>query len=112
MNDKGEKHPIAIVDRKTKAVMAHMVQCKGAKDDWAIKKVLLDIEDFGYAGAKIVVKSDQEPATVDFQRKIMESRKAETVPKNTQVGESQANGEAENAIKRLQEQIRTIKDDL
>ena len=92
--------------------MAHMVQCKGAKDDWAIKKVLLDIEDFGYAGAKIVVKSDQEPAMVDFQRKIMESRKAETVPKNSQVGESQANGEAENAIKRLQEQIRTIKDDL
>ena len=113
LNDKGEKHPIiAIVDRKTKAVMTHMVQCKGAKDDWAVKKVLLDIEDFGCAGAKIVAKSDQEPAMVDFQRKIMESRKAETVPKNSQVGESQANGEAENAIKRFQEQIRTIKDDL
>ena len=53
-----------------------------------------------------------EPAMVDFQRKIMESRKAETVPKNSQVGESQANGEAENAINRLQEQIRTMKDRL
>lgn len=113
LNDKAEKYPIiAITDRKTKAVMAHMVQCKGIKDDWAVRKVLLDIEDFGYAGAKIVIKNDQEPAMVDFQRKIMENRKAETVPKNSQVGESQANGEAENAIKRLQEQIRTIKDDL
>ena len=92
--------------------MAHMVQRKGAKEDWAIQKVLLDIEDFGYAGAKIVVQSDQVPVMVDFQRKRMEGRKADIVPKNSQVGESQANGEAEDAIKRLQEQTHIIKDDL
>ena len=77
----------------------------------AVKKVLLDISDFGHAGAKIVVKSDQEPAMVDFQRKKKENRKAETVPKNSQDGESQANVEAENAINRLQEPIHTINDD-
>ena len=41
--------------------MLHMEQCKRAMDDRAINKVLLDIEDFAYAGAKIVVKSCQEP---------------------------------------------------
>ena len=39
--------------------------------------------------------------------KIMENRTANTVPKNSQIGEAPANGEAQNAIKRLQEQIRT-----
>ena len=112
-NKEDDKYPILVmVDRKTKAIVGHAVQCKGSKDDWAIKRVLLDIEDFGYAGIKIILKSDQEPAMVDLQRKVMEARRAETVPKNSQVGESQANGEAENAIKRLQEQVRTIKDDL
>ena len=54
--------------------------------------MLLDIEDFGYTGSMIVVKSDQEPAMVDFQRNIiniMESRRAETVPKNSQIDKSQ-----------------------
>ena len=116
MNEKSkeeEKDPIIVVtDRKTKAIVGHMVNCKGSRDEWAVKRVLLDIEDFGYAGTKIVLKNDQEPAMVDMQKKVMAARSAETVPKNSEVGESQSNGEVENAIKRFQEQLRTLKDDL
>ena len=49
---------------------------------------------------------------VEVQRKVMAGRSSETVSKNSEVGESQSNGEVENAIKRFQEQFRTLKDDL
>ena len=73
----------------------------------------MDIEDMVYSGTKVVMENDQEPAIVEVQRK---SRGGTFVrdrpPKNSEVGESQSNGEVENAIKRLQEQLRMLKDDL
>ena len=58
-----------------------------------------------------MVKCDQEPSIVEVQEKIMKDRADGcTVPENSPVGESQANGLVENTIKRVQGQIRTIKD--
>ena len=71
-----------------------------------------DIEDMGYTGTKIILKNDQEPAILEVQQKIMAGRTAETVPKNSEVGESQSNGEIENGIKKYQEQFQTLKDNL
>ena len=73
---------------------------------------MADIEDLGYASAKILLKTDQEPTIVDLQSKMMAARSGETVPKHSPVGESQFNGEVENGIKMFQEQLRTLKDHL
>ena len=49
---------------------------------------------------------------VEIQRKVQGLREGITVPENSQVGESAANGRVENAIQRVQRQCRTLKDDL
>ena len=122
MNEKGKagkstekesEQPIIVIhDRKTKTVLGHVANCKGAGDERVMKRILMDIEDMGYSGTKVIMKSDQEPATVEVQWKVMAGRSSETVSTNIEVGESQPNGEVENAIKRFQEQILTLKDDL
>ena len=47
MNEKGAEDAndpiLVLVDRKTKAIMGHVVKCKGTKDEWAMKRVMLDI---------------------------------------------------------------------
>ncbi len=88
----GTKPIMVIYDRKTKTIMGHVASSKGASDDWLVKKIITDIEDMGYAGTKILLKNDQEPAILEVQQKIMAGRSAETVPKNSEVGESQSNG--------------------
>ena len=103
---------IVIHDRKTKRVLGHMANCRGAGDEWVIKRILMDIEDMVYSGSKVIMKNDQEPAIVEVQRKVLAGRSFETITKNSEVGESQSNGEVENAIKCFQEQFRTLKDDL
>ena len=66
----------------------------------------------GYTRTKIIFKNDQEQAILEVQQKIMTGRTAETVPKNSEVGESQLNGGIKNGIKKYQEQFRTLKDNL
>ena len=108
----GAKPIMVVYDRKTKSIMGHLANNKGASDDWLVKNVITDIEDMGYTGAKIILKNDQEPAILEVQQKIMAGRTAETAPKNSEVGDSQSNGEIENGIKKYQEQFRTLKDNL
>ena len=66
-----------------------------------------DIEEFGYGGAPVRIKSDQEPAIVDVQRAVIAKRgNAPTVPVNSPVGDSQSNGRLENAMVRTM--VKTI----
>ena len=41
------------------------VSAKGNGDSWIAGKIKDDIEEFGYGGAPVRIKSDQEPAIVD-----------------------------------------------
>lgn len=69
----------------------------------------MDIEELGYAGTPINLKCDQENPIVAVQRRVMQDRRAPTTPKHSAVGESQSNGAIENAVKRVQCQLRTLK---
>ena len=52
-----------------------------------------DIAEFGYGGALVRIKSDQEPAIVDIQRVVIAKRgSAPTIVLKSPVGDSQSNG--------------------
>ena len=94
---------------------------KGNKDIEDEKKVgalttfsmiITDLEELGYGGTKILLKSDQESAIAEVQREIVRRRMGITVPINSAVGDSKGNGDVESAVKRLRGQLRTMRDDL
>ena len=65
-------------------------------------KIKDDIEEFGYGGALVRVKSDQEPAIVYVQRAVIaKSGSAPPILVKSPVGDSQSNGRVESAIKKV-----------
>ena len=75
-------------DLATGGIRAHLVSAKGNGDSWVAGKIKDDIEEFGYGGAPVRVKSDQEPAIVDVQRAVIAKRgDAPTIPVNSPVGD-------------------------
>ena len=96
-------------DSYSGGVRAHVVKCKGTGDEWIVERTIKDIEEFGYGGCAVKLKCDQEPAIMDLQKSICNKRAAKTVPVNSPVGDSQSNGRVENAIRRVQAGIRSVK---
>ena len=80
---------------------------KETEDSWIAGKIKDDIEEFGYGGAPVCIKSDQEPAIVDVQRAVI-AKRGNTIPVNSPVGDSQSNGRVENAIKKVRNMVKTI----
>ena len=96
-------------DLATGGIRAHLVLAKGNGDPWTAGKTKDDIEEFGYGGAPVRVKSDQEPAIVDVQRAVIAKRgSAPTIPVSSPAGDSQPNGRVENAIKKVRNMMKTI----
>ena len=82
---------------------------KGNGDPWIAGKIKDDIEEFGYGGAPVRIKSDQEPAIVDVPRAVIAKRgNAPTIPVNSVGGDSQSNGRVENIIKKVRNILKTI----
>ena len=99
---------IAIKDSESRAVFSHALEAKGV-NDYAIAQCCADVTSLGYR--RVVFKSDQEPALVALLKAVaVKLEGVEVVPEESPVGESQANGEVENAIREIGKQIRTIKD--
>ena len=86
-------------DLATGGIRAHFVLAKGNGDPWIAGKIKDDIEEFGYGGAFVRIRSDQEPAIVYVQIAVIAKRgNALTILVNSPVGDSQSNGRVENAI--------------
>ena len=108
------KSPILVLhDSISSAVFAHDVGSKGKLGD-SIRCVQQDLESLGCANRDIVGKGDQEAAVQAVWEEVSKLRegKQSTVPEASPVGESPANGAAENAIFRVQGQIQTMVSDL
>ena len=60
-------------DKATKAVFAHVVPCKGSETDLVCDQVCRDIRKLGHHG-RVILKSDQEPAIVDFLQEVAKRR--------------------------------------
>ena len=76
---------------------------------WLPRRILQDLDNAGFQDMRIITKTDQEPAIVEVQTAMQETRPNMIIPINSPVGESESNGRAENSIRRVQEKIRTIR---
>ena len=83
------------------------VEHKGAQEE-VVKLATDNMEESGYSGMTVTLKSDQEPAMLTLKQAIAVRRKAETPLIESPVRESKANGRIERAIRSWQAQFRTI----
>ena len=102
---------LLMVEHKHGRVWADRVHKKGvnAGASWLPKRIVQDWDNNGMEDALIQFKTDQEPAIVQLQAAIQEIRTVPVLPVNSPVGESESNGRVENAIKRVQEKIRSLR---
>ena len=103
MGQEGSKvFPIlGLKEKQCKMKCAHMVEEKGP-NEYAIEQVKEDIESMGIR--RMIFKTDQEPAILAFKERVIEAlgSKVEVIEEESPVGDHQANGEIENAIKEFE----------
>ena len=105
--------PILIVkDRRSKAVWAHPVPCKGTEHPYPAKAALRDLEMTGYK--RVIGKSDQEASILKLINEIKHGWKGELIPEAAPKGDAhaQSNGEVERAVQEVLGLARTLKDAL
>ena len=102
---------LVIYDDDKKAMWALAVEQKGVTE--GIVRYLVGVLDqSGYQGQKVTIKTDQEPSILALKRAVSAERVGETVPIESPARASKSNGMMENSVKLWQEQLRTIKHDV
>ena len=104
-----ERPVLIMVDSKSDSIYALPTEKKGAVP-WVLKWIIGKIDEMGYAGVKVTIKSDGEPAMIALVEAIAVARKAETVPIRSPVRESRCNGKVERAVRTWRGQFVAIKD--
>ena len=78
-----------------------------------VEAMLADLDACGLGTARIVTKSDQEPAIVEVQVELSRARREiqadGTAEEHSRVGDSSSNGRVERAIQELAGLVRTMK---
>ena len=100
---------IVIKDSESKMKLARVVPKKGV-DPYAVDRIKKDIDQLGYK--TIIFKSDQENSIKALKQAIKDASNVEIRMEESPVGEHQANGSIENAIRDIKSQFRTLKDAL
>ena len=59
--------------------------------------------------AAVIIKSDQEPAIIDFKRAIREQREHPTLEEQSKREDHQGNGHAESAVRDMAGMTRTLR---
>ena len=95
-------------DDNRECLWALPVDKKGAMD-WVARWVVEKLDNVGYRGEQLTLKSEQEPAITALKMAIAATRVGVTIPIESPVWESHCNGAAERAIKSWQGQMRTMK---
>ena len=123
--DEGNLPILVIHDSISRGIWSILVKRKGNYCSYVSERICKIVTFLGYA--KLVIKCDQEPALNDvmyqskkkiwndieeYKRGIVANLGGQIVIRNSPVGESQSNGAVENAIQRVQGQIRAIKLDI
>ena len=99
---------LVLWDDHRECLWALPVDRKGATD-WVVKWVTEKLDNIGYRGEQLTLKSDQEPAITALKMAIAATRVGKTVPIESPVRESRSNGAGERAIRTWQAQMRTMK---
>ena len=77
--------------------------------DWVVKCFVDKLDEIGYRGVALTLKSDQEPAFVALKKAVAAKRSGVTTPIDSSAREPQCNGAVEKAVRRWQGQLRTPK---
>ena len=104
-----ERPVLVVVDSKSSSMYALPTERKGVIP-WVLKWIVEKLDDMGYAGVKITVKSDGEPAIVALVEALAVARKAETVPVRSPARESKCNGKVEREVRTSRGQFVAMKD--
>ena len=97
-------------ERRTGMIMAATIPRKGSTGMFAVQKCLEFINECGAAEAKIIVKTDAEPAILALVADIKKARVGlETIEEVSPVGSSGSNGKVERAVQSVEGQLRTMK---
>ena len=107
MGEESETAPhIVVNDRKSSAYYSTSLDSKTSQ--CAVAFVAGAIQELGYK--RILMKSHNEPAIKRLKERVSECVPGvECVPKEALVGDNRANGSAENAVKQVKGQFRTLK---
>ena len=95
-------------DHNTSGLWVLPVSHKGAQEE-VVKWVVDKLDESGYSGMDVTLKSDQEPAMISLKQAIAMRRKVKTPLIESPVRESKSNGRIERAIRSWQAQFRTIR---
>ena len=109
--DKGERPTLVMVDHESGRVWSYALKDKSilSGEGWIQRRIVRDIDNAGHKEVKLQFKSDQEASIVALQGEVQRIRSGRSIPINSPVGESESNGRVENAIRRVQEKVRTLK---
>ena len=117
----GEKRPAVVIgeglpmvvckDSFSKGILAFAVPEKGV-NKYAVSRGSLDTDRvFGYS--RVIFKSDQEPALETLLDGIQQTTNRDQISReNSPVGESESNGDIENAVAKVQGMFRTLRSNL
>jgi len=98
---------IVVKDSDSGQIKAHVVEVKGPKDEWVVKKICKDVEGFGHSA--LILKTDGEPALVAVQSRVIAKREARTVPENPPAYDPKANGAIEKGVQDINARLRLIR---
>ena len=104
--NEGQTPILVLKDTKSKALFAHACPCKGAHEA-VVNKLIDDINMLGYR--RILVRTDGEPALLDLWEKVREKWSGEIVKVESMPGDHNTNSEAEQAIQKIEDEMRTWK---
>ena len=85
-------------DRTSEALWAMVAEAKGVTDS-SLKSATERIDDSGYLGTRVVLKSDQEESINTLKRAIAVKRHADTVMIKSPVRDSKSSGSFERAVR-------------
>ena len=100
----GQTPIIVIKDVNSKAIFAHACPCKGAHE-LVVAKIIDDLNTLGYR--RVLVRTDGEPAILDLWNKIKERWWGEIVKVESATGDHNSNGDAEQAVQKIEDDVRT-----
>jgi len=99
---------LVLYDHRLQAIWSLPVDRKGS-EAWVVKWITNKLDEAGYAGQDITLKSDGEPALMDLKKSVIAVRCGITVPIESPVRQSKSNGAMERAIRTWQGYFRTLK---
>ena len=110
-DDEGEEDLPGVLimwDDNHECLWALPVDKKGPVE-WVVKWIVEKLDNIGYRGQTLTIKTDQEPAIKTLKMAVAAKRVGATTPIESPVRESKCNGAVERAVRVWQGQLRAMK---